>query len=181
MSCTGGTTDPFSSSSSESSCDLFTALLRMVLFSTGPLPSTAISGRPPVIIRTASSTASERDTEPFSLGNSAPWSAISTQQGHPETAQGQFWDKRHFYPVLQILSLNRLKLWAVVNTNYKGNAAASARALPLHRNWGHLRASIKQEGLLGIRVTSSWFTRKSAEQLSFCFSTEEASKTPCII
>lgn len=179
MSCTGGTTDPFSSSSSESSCDLFTALLRMVLFSTGPLPSTAISGRPPVIIRTASSTASERDTEPLSVRHSDPWPAASTPAGTPETPQGHFCNIRHFS--CPVLSPGWLKGWAVVKTNYKGNAAAPAPALPLHRNWGHLRASIKQEGLLGIRVTSSWFTRKTAKQVSLCFSTEEASKIPCVI
>lgn len=57
MSWTGGTTAPFSSSSSESSLGLLTALVSTALLSTGPLPSTASSGAPPVMILTASSTA----------------------------------------------------------------------------------------------------------------------------
>lgn len=122
----------------------------------------------------------QRETqEPLSVWNpelpSAPSRGTHSTRGH-------FCNMRHFpCPALQRLRLSCVKLRAVVNTNYKGNAAAPARALPLHRNWGHLPASIKQEGLLGIRVTSSWFPRKAAEQVSFCFSTEEASKIPWII
>lgn len=59
MSWTGGTTAPFSSSSSESSLGLLTAFVSTALLSTGPLPSTASSGAPPVMILTASSTAIE--------------------------------------------------------------------------------------------------------------------------
>lgn len=59
MSWTGGTTAPFSSSSSESSLGLLTALVSTALLSTGPFPSTASSGAPPVMILTASSTAAQ--------------------------------------------------------------------------------------------------------------------------
>ncbi|KAE8606746.1 hypothetical protein XENTR_v10010846 [Xenopus tropicalis] len=62
ISWTGGTTDPFSSSSSESSLGLFTDLFSSVLTSTGPFPSMFISAWLPVMILTASSTAAKTDT-----------------------------------------------------------------------------------------------------------------------
>lgn len=132
MSCTGGTTEPFSSSSSESSFDLLTALLSIALFSTGPLPSTAISGRPPVIIRTASSTASER--ERVNMWNQIPWleNCFSkaeyscrhvfgikiNKHANRDTKIESFWsfheDKTFAYTVLQMLRIKSqlLKTWS---------------------------------------------------------------------
>lgn len=108
------------------------------------LPQLSQAGRPWLSARLRQQL-QERHTEPLRGELRA---CPAPQQGHPQTPWGHFCSMRHFScPVLQILSLGCLKLWAVVSTSYKGNAAAPAWALPLCRNWGHLRAAIKQEGL----------------------------------
>lgn len=141
------------------------------------LPQLSQAGRPWLSARLRQQL-QERHTEPLRGELRA---CPAPQQGHPQTPWGHFCSMRLFLPCSTNIKPWLSETLSCGEHQLQRKCCCSSLSPPFMQELRSFESCNKTGRPLGIRVTSSWFTREAAEQVSFCFSTEEASKIPCLI